>query len=550
MPGVGRFLPLSSEPRTRPIVGFDTEDDGRGHPLQLVFTERGRSMRFTSPRDALGWAATRRLKSKTFLAATQLEYDVINLVKDGGLSHLELGYSSGASKLVWGRVKGTRLAMLDSLNYVPMGVARLGESIGLPKLPFAPTDPEYCIRDATITEQFMVRLQSEINALGGELRYTAGGSALDLWRRKFQPFVIEPTPEETLDWMQRANYGGRVEVFTRARVEGTIRYDDLNSLYPHVLASIPYPNPNTRVDRLPDLADQGILECTVEVPDSDLPTLPYRARLESGPKLIFPVGRFSGIWTTPELRDAVAHGARIVKAIRGVKFLDSGLYFRPYVETLYPLRPRDGGPRDLAIKLLLNALFGKFGQRNLTTEMVPVEKAGITACGRRVFQGYVFQEVKGDYPAHACQVWAAWTLANARLTLLGVLRRVLEQGSTLCYADTDSVIYAGGKALPTGDGLGQLKRVGVFRAGEFLGPKLYALRGGPNGDKLVAKGVPVGEAGSMIDRGLAEWIAPLRLREGGDRANVWTPHRRERLSEYDKRTILPDGRTRPLRVRE
>jgi len=546
---ISRLLPLSGEPKKRKLVGFDTEDNSQGRPLQLVFVDAGGSMRFEHPRDALGWLATRKVKLKTIVCATQLEYDIVNLVKEGGIEHLHLGYSAGASKLVWARVLKTRLAMLDTLNYVPLGVAKLGDSIGLPKLDFAPNDPEYCIRDATIVYQFMGKLQDELNDLGGELKYTAGGTALDLWRRKFQPFVIEPTDPAMLDWLQTVNYGGRVEVFTRAKVHGRIIYDDVNSLYPFVLASYDYPNPNTLTRRVPELHELGVIDCTVRVPaDCYLPVLPCRAKLESGAKLIFPVGTFRGKWTTAELQYAVHMGAASIERVHGgVAYEDRGSYFSEYVRTLYPLRPRDGSPRDFAIKLLLNALFGKFGQRNITTEMVRLEDAK-NPCGRRVFQGYVFEDVIGEYPPHACQIWAGWTLARARVHLHWLMSLVLQRGGELHYCDTDSIIYSGCDPLPTGDQLGDLKRVGIFNQGEFIAPKIYALRS-PQGDKIVSKGVPVGSAESFIERGMAEWLAPLRLREGGDRANVWTRHERRRLSAYDKRLVTADGRTRPLTVK-
>jgi uncharacterized protein YihD (DUF1040 family) len=82
-------------------------------------------------------------------------------------------------------------------------------------------------------------------------------------------------------------------------------------------------------------------------------------------RTIFPIGKFTTTLTTPEIRYALEHN-------HVVRFLDCVIYerayiFRSYVETMYALRKefaRAGVKEyDVLCKYLLNALYGKFGQK-------------------------------------------------------------------------------------------------------------------------------------------------------------------------------------------
>lgn len=538
-----RFTPLTAAPRSFPVIGFDTEDDSAGNVKALCFHDGREAVHFSDPRRALLWLVTRRGWGRVVIAAVHLEYDLINLLRAGGLRFFDVGYAAGSGRIVWAKVRHTGIVLIDSLNLVMASAAKMGEAIGLPKLPFAPDDPRYVERDALIAQRFVERLQGELNGLGGQLRYTAGASALDLFRRRFMRAEIPVLPRDVIEFLRLANYGGRTEIFrTRAR---DLRYYDVNSLYPFVNASLDYPNPGTwRKGR--DVEAPGVLDATVQVPAGvRFPLLPFRVK----GKLCFPTGRFRGHWTTLELREAIRRdSARIERVHGGVIFQDTDRPFGEYVRALYPKRPRDGSARDHAFKLLLNSLWGKFGQGNETVKLVALAAAKGPVEGKRVLDGHVFETEIGDYPAHANQVWAAWTLAGARIRLREILDSVVDRGGIPCYCDTDSVIYSGGGALPETAGLGGLKLEGVYTEGEFLLPKVYTLKG-PGGARYVAKGIPQGEAGSFIDSGLAEWIAPTRWRESGlQGANIWRPKRRQRVARYDKREVAPDGSTRPLEI--
>lgn len=544
------FLPLSSPPETIRIVGFDTEDDSKGKVKRLCFADGEHAYHFTRSRDALAWLVSRKGHPKTYVFATNLEYDLVNLIRDGGLERLDVAISAGSGRVIFAKVRGTKIVLVDTLNIaVGCGVQKLGDMIGLPKLPFAPDDPAYCERDTTISALAMRAVQDKLNALGGELKYTAGASAIDLWRRIALPHGLFQATAARLEYLQDSIFGARVEIF-RTRASGVLRYYDVNSLYPATLAYVPFPNPNFALDRAPGLDDCGILDASVKVPrDCAFPVLPCRVQLQDGAKLVFPTGSFRARFTTAELAYAVKQGAaRVVKVHGGVTYPNvTTRYFSRYVRPLFEARPRDGGAEDLTYKLLLNSLWGKFGQRNIISRMTPLAKAKNPA-GKTVIQGFVFEEVAGPWPKHANQIWAAWTLANARIALHRLIRQVIDAGGVPCYVDTDAVIYQGGKPLPTGSGLGELKLEGAYTSGQFILPKCYALTS-KSGDKIVAKGVPHEHAASFLFDGLASWIAPFRLREGGlQLANVWRRKERRLLARYDKRRVARDGSTEPLHL--
>ena len=513
--------------------------------LRLCFYDGERGLHFTRPRDAISWLASLHGRGDVFIWATNLEYDLVNLTRDGGLGLFDIGYSNGSGRIIWARVRGTRVRLTDTLNVYKASVAQLGDMIGLPKLPFDPESAEYCERDAAISQRAMALLDLELRSIGTSLRLTAGSISLDLWRRRYQREPIARLPDDAIAWLRQAVFGGRTEIFkTYAQ---NLTYYDVNSLYPSCMLDA-YPNVNTFEPwrKSSDIDKPGIVECEVKTRgDTQFPVLPWK-RPNDG-KLLFPVGTYSGRWTTVELRRAISRGAKITKIIGGVQYQEIGHYFDEYVKKLYSMRPRDGGPRDVVLKLLLNNLWGKFGQRNETGVLVPLEKATQPVEGKRVFQGHVFETRIGDWPVHANQVWAAWTTATARVKMHAWLEKSIDAGFSPVYMDTDSLILSGQGSLPESKELGGLKCEGRYTSGTFLLPKVYSLTD-KEGTKFVAKGIPQAQAGSFLETGLANWMAPYRLKERPEEANVWRQKHRRLVSQYDKRTVNLDGSTIPLKI--
>jgi len=162
------------------------------------------------------------------------------------------------------------------------------------------------------------------------------------------------------------------------------------------------------------------------------------------------------------------------------------------VEDLYPYRDSSlpGYDAGLAyvVKILLNSLYGKFGQSASRRKVVPwsedLPKGAIPVDGTSLSPvWYIDEEVTAPYIMPQI---AAHVTALARVRLYDHLQAC---GDTLAYCDTDSIITS--SVLDTSTQLGGLKNEypGVTFTGTFLAPKLYMLKGSDGSTKVVAKGI-------------------------------------------------------------
>ena len=330
------------------------------------------------------------------------------------------------------------------------------------------------------------------------------------------------------DFIRRGFYGGRTEKFEDGAKE--VFYFDLNSSYPAVMQ---FDMPVGRMQEMHNITwkmarrmakkNVGFLECTVEIPPGRclIPPLPYRTKggeclVDAGPgvpkrkipagKLIFPVGRFSGVWDFEELQ-MLFHplvGGKILKIKRTVWYKKSPI-FRKMVQTLYRYRKKHArqctcknpekeicnplyspGMSETA-KLSANAFFGKTGMREERTSLVFLPP------------GEDFRTIKDGWPIdgepETCRIWevervasapyvmpqfAAHITSMARVRLFMGMCDVLQRGGRVLYCDTDSIIAT----IPLSDylidsnilGKWKNEHPGVKVEGLFVLPKLYQLR--------------------------------------------------------------------------
>jgi hypothetical protein len=162
------------------------------------------------------------------------------------------------------------------------------------------------------------------------------------------------------------------------------------------------------------------------------------------------------------------------------------------VEDLYPFRDSSlpGYDAGLAyvVKILLNSLYGKFGQSALRRKVVPfsedLPEGAVPVDGTALSPvWYIDEEVQAPYIMPQI---AAHVTALARLRLYDYMSSC---GESLAYCDTDSIITS--SHLDTTTALGGLKNEypDVTFDGTFLAPKLYLLKGSDGSVKVVAKGI-------------------------------------------------------------
>jgi len=250
---------------------------------------------------------------------------------------------------------------------------------------------------------------------------------------------------------------------------------------------------------------------------------------------IYPTGRWSAWYVGEELLHAQECGAR-VQVLHGFEFLEQCRPFDGYVRAMFRRKQRARGMDRTLYKLLLNALYGKFGQQGRQVRAIPLAKL-LTLKNPpsewRAWCGLAIYTTEQAPPPWGNNVWPAFVTARARVRLARQMRTLRERGARVLYCDTDSIIYQGeaGRFPVRARQIGEFELRGRFRRFLCVGKKEYGLDLGRGRWELHAKGVPFTERERYLLTGEAEFERPVRLREGarsGETVNVWRRVRKVR----------------------
>lgn len=256
--------------------------------------------------------------------------------------------------------------------------------------------------------------------------------------------------------VRAANRGGRNEAFKMGEWKKATQLD-IRAMYPYAMSNMPYPNlwserliekkelTPTRIKTL--LNSIGIIRCTVKHKGNWLPLLPIRYKT----KVYFPKNRIlHGVWTIWEIKEAIKHGYQLIDVEWMIIYNESKINpFKKYMKELYKLRQESKGTMKLTIKILMNSLFGKFGQKSTRTEYTEVNRMEYHKIKKEGWR------IIGDYgPKYICQrktkeyetdyvnpIIPALTTAYARIHIWKFLRLIPEKD--LLYVDTDGIVLKG-----------------------------------------------------------------------------------------------------------
>lgn len=285
----------------------------------------------------------------------------------------------GPPTIIETRVVGTKrkVVFADTLNYWRCSLADLGDSVELPKLPM-PTDDasnstwiDYCDRDVAIITRAVLQLLDLIRTHDlGNVRYTAAAQGLQAFRHRFMRHkILVHCDEHALRLERDAYYGGRVSIFRAGKITGPIYVLDVQSFYPSIMQHRLMPrylavyHDNYTIDSLRYLLTNRYCIAKVTIDSNDQV---YPVRL--GRNTIMANGKFTTVLHSPELFRALRHNH--ITSVLEVSSYYADVLFRDFVTELWAIRKRylDDGNNVQAdmIKLLLNGLPGKLGQRQIT----------------------------------------------------------------------------------------------------------------------------------------------------------------------------------------
>lgn len=502
--------------------------------------------------------------------------------------------------------KRGRVNFVDTFNYWRGSLQKAAEGIGGSKLKMPDmSEPDsawfpYCEQDVQILRDLVVGALAhwkDLNA--GVWQPTAPALALQSFRhqeltpapkRKAKSILLDGRAEDAA--LERDGYyGGYFGAFYLGQIvqrddpapfkldgadgtpialpKGPVYKIDCNGLYPYVMSRNYYPCKRlSRRDGIEPAKLRRLMHASAATARVLISATNREYPCRADGHLLYQVGRY---WTTlcgPELRRALDHGDVLEVAecclYRTAKLFDRWVKFW-HGERL-KARAAGDRPREDFTKLILNSLYGKFGQKgggwvncdpaptdHPYGEWIELRDAGAVdpesgepcfeQVKKRSLGGIIQTHVEGADPAHSFPAIAAHVTSYAREYMRCV--RAMLPAKSCFYQGTDSLLInesaldtmqAAGLIDPTA--LGHFKLEGVFLEGEMVGANHYRL------EKKITRSGHYGRADYRLDG-----KAYANIWEG---ANSFTARRTDGVvivtevelrttDPYPKGVEMPDG---------
>lgn len=294
------------------------------------------------------------------------------------------------------------------------------------------------------------------------------------------------------EFIRSGYYGGHTDTYIP--YGENLYYYDVNSLYPFVMKEFPMPGGkpvwhSNLVGKELDDSVFGFIKAYVECPKTlKRPFLPYRDKNNT---IIFPTGKFIGVYYSEELKFARRLGYKVLP-INGYLFEKMESPFKSFVSTLFESRvsARKEGNESLSYvyKTLMNSLYGRFGinPKSSLTEICDENRYKhlfrnneiiyIDMLCNNIYIVTYFSNTENTQmdlwnpPKNSAVQLAAAITASARIHMYPFISK-----DDCYYTDTDSVVL--GHPLPkdviSSSVLGMFKLEDRIMKGYFLAPKSY-----------------------------------------------------------------------------
>ena len=492
------LVPIQGKVKRRKITTYDLEWRPDNLELRLVgvYDERGYRC-YYSIKDFLNHEMTYSNRGRIFYAHAGGSYDIQFVLKElrkasNDRFEISIGFSGSRAFMVQVRQQKHKWTFADSFLLLPRKLKDIGKWIGSAKGEltdfYAPMAEliNYNAQDCKILYQAIDSLQDELISLGGELKMTLASCAMALFRRKHLNREIRTNAIHNIH-MQDAYFASRVEVFERDCKEAL--YYDINSSFPHSMAKPQPGNYLGPAKKLPDALDAlFIAECEIEIKDVYLPPTPYRS---IDKRILFPTGKWEAMLDVTDVRLLLENGHKIHK-VNSVHMYEPFTDLSAYVSVLYELKRTSEGFKREVYKLLLNGLYGKFGERPEKEKMLlnpftvdcPHDGKHVNdECMAMIYPGVWKVDEVIDIPHAHIPIGAHITALSREL-----LFNHLKSCSKVFYCDTDSVLCSPDNHFPESDSLGELKLEYTIASGKFISPKMYDFQTTEGKDVTKAKG--------------------------------------------------------------
>lgn len=481
-------------------------------------------------------------------------------------------FVNGMSLIMSFKKDKKHVVFLNFQNYFRVSVKKIGKTVGLPKLDvdFDTASREdlftYCKRDTEIIFKAMNTLFTFISDKDlGCFGYTAPSLAFNTFRHRFMDSKLLVHKNPNVTTLERAGYfGGRTECFKIGKYTKTkLIQIDINSMYPYVMKSYKYPVKLALHGKLCGNAalqhflDTGCVVARVKI-NTNEPAYPCIVKT----KTCFPVGKFTTVLNTPELQYALDNNH--ITDILEYAFFKADYVFKEYIDYFYNLRlgykADDNIMYQDLCKLLMNSLYGKFGQKgdkiledvevggnrmHRVTELHADTRKFITTTyffGRKIVT--VNKDVEGR---NSIVSICSHVTAYARMMLYKSIKSIGR--GNLFYTDTDCIIMYDDPDLLAKLVLSE-SELGAFKI-EHRADKIriYGLKDYEFAGQTKIKGVSK-KAIKINENTFEQLLFPginSELKEGLDKPYAVKHVTKTLKREYTKGTVLTNGDVIPYR---
>jgi hypothetical protein len=517
-------------------------------------------------------------KHKLYLISHNLDFDmaVLGLYKvlaDRGYTLKSFWEKPPARYMKWVKEKSTIVCM-DNGNYFKGKLAKIGEDVGFPKeaIDFATcTEAElssYNLRDTRILYELWKRWimfckENDLGCFG----QTLAAQAFSAYKHRFMPHEIFIHDRVPVIGLERMSYtGGRTEAFRIGDMgEGPFYSLDINGMYPFVMKAHEYPvklkayKLNCSLSFLRFYLRRYCLTAHVILRTEEA-IFPYKLDFRT----LFPTGEFDAYLSTPEIAYALEHD--LILKVLEVAVYEKADIFSSYIDFFYSkrLEARDKGESMLSYyyKILMNSLYGKFGQKSSSWEQVGTTDSDEISVTRayniptkrwysiRIHNHIIEQSQEEEEAYNSFPAIAAHVTAYSRMYLWWLMCQAGREN--VYYCDTDSVFtnQAGRdrlKHLLDDKALGKLKvdkeagSLLIWGAKDYVFGKIKHIKGVREEAKEVSEGVYEQERWN----GFA-----TRVKQGDINTYTVTLQTKHLRREYVKGAVDAEGVVTPWRIPE
>lgn len=403
-----------------------------------------------------------------YIFAHNGEFD-FTILFDNIILHLDNSALFVGSTFVKAKKDGKHFC--NSLTILKSSVSELGKNLGIEKMDLADKfknwkegdgeiqitayDIEYCFRDCEIIYHFLEKMFEKV----GKIKFTVASCAMEIFTKQYLKRELKKNPLNEL--FRESYYGGRVECFRFGLIKPIYKYD-VNSIYPFVCTRMVFPDFNKikkgKNNGLLYFSNyiiknyEGCANVTIEHKENFVGVLPFRRKFE----IIFPYGVFTATYNFNELRYALSTGLIRIKKVNYYVYA-SRIQFtelRQYMLDFYRLKNETTGAEKLLNKFLMNALSGKFGQKDYgqktyfkTTAEAFEFRDTLSDKTKVIFHHFsedredlmveVFHDRKSKKVNWNIPTISSYITSEARILMLP---HFLKNEKTICYTDTDSLV--------------------------------------------------------------------------------------------------------------